>query len=353
MRVVVGVLVLAVMAGGCNEVECGVGTGELDGVCVPNCGEGTVLVGDHCEAIVEDPNPCARTEPVTDPDTGVTTYHCSHSCGAPALANKQSICGQLYDFADNTRFESHADCRACDPQHPTTAGPCALEITAFNAEALAAGAAAPLPVRRVFIDTCGRFKLQEIDTASAGSRIALVVDDAIATTIPDPTGVTVTTAITLKAVEKTAAEDISAWIVKPDTANAWTGATLTTGVFAAVFYAHKNRFDGSQTFDDLLITQPGVTITKDGSEPSNDISDNDFYFDPAATTRTAITADTETGVNGTGLVDNASYANGMYTGRGGLGAGCLWEKRSAASIPGVVFVQAFRKLDVLPGQCND
>src|SRR6185312_17166712 len=139
MKAVVGVLVV-VMASGCNEPElaCGDGTVELDGVCEAIiCGEGTVLVGDHCEPV--DPPTC-RIESVTDPATGLTTYHCTYiECPTPASSGKQSVCGQLYDFADNTPFQSYTqECPVCDPQNPTTAGPCALKITAYDAQALAA-----------------------------------------------------------------------------------------------------------------------------------------------------------------------------------------------------------------------
>ena len=60
-----------------------------------------------------------------------------------------------------------------------------------------------------------------------------------------------------------------------------------------------------------------------------------------------------TGANGTGFVNNATLNDGLYYGQGGLGAGCVWEGHAAASLPGIVFIQVFRKTDATPATCND
>jgi hypothetical protein len=70
-------------------------------------------------------------------------------------------------------------------------------------------------------------------------------------------------------------------------------------------------------------------------------------FDPGATV---------TGMNGTALVANRTIGESVaFEGIGGLGTGCRWEPHAAASLPGIVFIQLFRKADLIamPGSCND
>jgi hypothetical protein len=70
-------------------------------------------------------------------------------------------------------------------------------------------------------------------------------------------------------------------------------------------------------------------------------------IDPAATV---------TGMNGTALVTNRMISESVaFDGLGGLGTGCRWEPHAAASLPGIAFIQIFRKTDLIaqPGSCVD
>jgi hypothetical protein len=61
-------------------------------------------------------------------------------------------------------------------------------------------------------------------------------------------------------------------------------------------------------------------------------------------------------MNGTALVTNRAISESVaFDGLGGLGTGCRWEPHAAASLPGVVFIQIFRKADLIgqPGSCTD
>ena len=61
-----------------------------------------------------------------------------------------------------------------------------------------------------------------------------------------------------------------------------------------------------------------------------------------------------TGANGTALYTGASVDDSVkYAGQGGLGAGCRWEPHAAASLAGIVFIQVFRKTDIVGMTCND
>ncbi len=357
-------LLASSLAGGCKPLECADGTIERDGMCfapdteVPaaKCGPFTEVVNDKCVPMFP-PTECdpSSTEANVDPTTGVTTCigtSTGDSCGAPSASGKQTICGQIYDFETNLPFASSSDCKQCDPAMPTATGPCALKLRAYNAVDFAGGAPTELSVGKVFLDTCGKYKLQEVDTNAAGPFIGIGVDDAAGL---GPTGVTVTAAVAVKTVEKTAVKDFEAWIVKPQTAAGWGNNLLMTGVYAAVYRAHKVKpNDPTQMPADLLVGQAGVkAATNTATNPTPVPAANDFYFGPTAADRMTITTDASTGVNGTALVNNASLAQNLYYGAGGLGTGCIWEGHAAASLPGIVFIQVFRKLAATPGSCND
>jgi hypothetical protein len=94
-----------------------------------------------------------------------------------------------------------------------------------------------------------------------------------------------------------------------------------------------------------------VTVTKSG----NTIPANDYYFQAALTDRTTIDpAATATGANGTALVTNASVSDSVvYAGQGGLGPGCRWELHAGASLANIVYIQVYRKADIIGQTCSD
>ena len=135
---------LPLATAGCKSLECGDGTIDRDGVCVPgdetpgaaNCGPFTELgPSGTCEPIL-DPTVCddATTEPVIDPDTGVTT--CvgtgAASCDSPmtgctVTSNNMTVCGRLYDVEDDSIVGGGADTSECPPGGEDT-GPCSLVV---------------------------------------------------------------------------------------------------------------------------------------------------------------------------------------------------------------------------------
>ena len=356
-------LIAALTATGCKTIECADGTVERDGICEPGdkatdeakCGPFTELQGDQCVPMFPptecDPN---TTSPDTDPETGVTTCigmggpsGCDSklACPTPTGSTKQTICGQLYDFETGLPFAAAgATGQMCDSSAPASSGPCALSIGAYNAFDFAHGMGGPLPVEEVYIDDCGRYRLKNIETQSAGPFVGLGVDDAAGM---GPDGVTVTAAVAEPTGPMTATKDFDAFIVKPSTAAAWGNNLLNTGIYALVFRAHK------EGVGDASELQPGVQITFKGVPQSS----NDFYFEAAATTRTTIdTGATMTGANGTGLINNASVDDlTVWAGSGGIAdtTNCVWESHAGASLPGVVFVQIFRKTNAFGKTCNE
>jgi len=341
-------LLLPLFATGCKDVECGEGTIERDGRCAPAtlttsaamCGPFTELEGDRCvpqfTPTVCDPETTVAT---VDPDTGVTTCigvgggGCSapFPCPVPADANHMTICGQLYDF------ETMAE----------LAGPSAmtLSIQAYDGQQLALNpqAATPLPVGDVTIDACGRYRVVDIDTSGTSPFIGLGIDDA--GMAPGPAGLTVTVGVATSRASNLVT-DLEAFVVKGATVQQWAtsgGPSLANGIFAALYRAHETGRD----------PQAGVTFAKAGTA----LPDDDFYFQAALATNTTLDpAATVTAANGTALVANRALTEGLvFDGIGGLGTGCRWEPHAAVSLPGIVFVQVFRKvdLDAMPGSCAD
>jgi hypothetical protein len=358
---------LASMSTSCNQVECGEGTIERDGSCQPSdngamngsCGPFTELIGDRCVPMFP-PTVCedGTTLPELDTATGVTTCKgtggtagCGSSlaCPTPTGATKQTICGQIFNFEDNAPFAAAGAMGAkCDPAMPAAAGPCALDIRVYDALVFAANpaAATELNVGSIYIDDCGRFRVQDIEVPS-GPFIGLGIDDASGL---GGGGVTVTAAAAVPKQPMGATKDMEHWIANQTTIGKWVASggpafSMTAGIYAAVFRQHKIG-NG-----DPFATQSGVTITKSG----NTIPANDFYFTAAQTTRETIdAAATATGANGTAFVNNAVANEGLvFNGQGGLGAGCRWDPHAGASLGGIVFIQIFRKLDILGMTCND
>lgn len=344
----------------CKDVTCGDGTIEKNGACAPasetvgtaNCGPFTMLQGDKCVPMF-DPTQCdpATTSPEVDPATGVTTCvgtggggSCTSpfACPAPA-AGKQSICGQIYDLLTDQPFQAPGAMGAKCAAGATT-GPCALGIKAFDAISFAnnPGGATPLGVGMVYIDDCGRYRVQDIDPPS-GPYVGLGFDDASAALV-GPAGVTNGVGVaTLKDVGN-ATKDFDGFVAAKSTTDMWTasgGPTLAQGMFVNIFRAHKTGH----------MEQAGVTFTRSGNPAPND----DFYFKSADTGRTMIdpTA-TSTGANGTAIVINAHISDGaVNSGTGGLPSQCIWETHPGSSIPNVVFVQVKRPRDNFMGDTCD
>jgi hypothetical protein len=349
--------VAASLASGCKGVDCGDGTTERNGACVPasetvgtaKCGPFTELHGDTCVPMFP-PTTCDpdSTQPDTDPGTGVTTCigtgagGCAAKlpCPTPASGdNKQIICGQIYDFETGQPFaQAGATGVQCTPG--TTTGPCSLGIRAFDAVAFAMnpGGTAPLATDPVYIDDCGRFKVPGI-AQPGGPFIALAIDDATA----GPGGTTNAVGIATTKGAGVATKDVEAFVVRGAVAGAWGGPSLAAGIYAPVYRGHRTGFD--------LVS--GVTFTfgpggQPPPVPTMTDANRDFYFAPGATTRTTLDgAASATGANGTVLVSGATLTE-AYSGRSTLPGGCMWDIHAGAAIPGVVFVQIFRPI-AIPG----
>jgi hypothetical protein len=334
---------LAAVTPGCKTIDCGDGTTERDGLCVASsetvsaakCGPQTELHGDLCVPTfahtICDPSTTAEE---FDPSTQVTTCvgtgagGCSARLACPdGTGGKQTICGQIYDFETGQPFAAPSATGApCGTG--VTSGPCALGIKAYDAVAFAqsAGMGGALATGAVYIDDCGRFRIPDVSQPAAAPVIALGVDDIAA---PGPTGLTNAAGVTTTAVPNGASRDVEAFIVKPTTTAGWSGTSLATGIFALVFH------------DTLAGTAlgSGVSVTRNGALDAT----HTLYFSAAANRTTLDGTAHATGINGTALYNITNpMLTDVYSGTGGLPAGCNWEPHGGVALQGLVFIQTFR-----------
>ncbi|MEJ7604197.1 MAG: hypothetical protein WKG01_40405 [Kofleriaceae bacterium] len=341
----------------CDSVECGDGTIERDGKCVPanvvvdnaTCGPFTELEGTVCVPELP-PTLCdgETTEENIDPETGVITCvgtgagGCTapFPCGTP-VAGKQSICGQLYDLETNQKL-SKADATGAPCTASEATGPCAIGIRAYDAIAFGSdpGSAMPLAVEEITIDDCGRYGVKGI-TVPAGPFIGLGIDDANPAN-QGPLGITNTVGVTTLKAPGTATQKFEAFVVAKSVTDMWTasgGPPLSGGLFVPIFRAARTG----------LANQENVVVTRNGAV----IPDDDHYFVDQTGHTTIDPAATATSTNGTAIITNAAVTESTaYSAQvGPLPAQCVWEKRAGASLPFIVFVSVFRPANALGMTC--
>ncbi|HEY6036451.1 MAG TPA: hypothetical protein VIV58_19370 [Kofleriaceae bacterium] len=346
----------------CKSIDCGTGTIERDGTCAPadetvgaaKCGPFTMIQGDQCVPIFP-PAICDPTTTTEDTGSdGVITCKgngmsggCSADIACPnPSSGKQTICGQIYNFADGTPFRGAATGAACAGTE--TSGPCALQIVAYDAVVFAHNstmmppvATTPQSVGKVVIDDCGRYAVEDI-SPPGGPFLALGFDDRGQPL--GPSGVTVTTGVAMSSAADTRTQKFEAFVLDQSVIGSWTasgGPPFASGIYAAVYRAHT--CDGGTCVGDSFANQSGVSITKALAVHP----ENDFYFKSTdGQTRQNLDTTAATSVNGTGLLINASVDDSLaYSGTGGITdtTNCQWESHAAANVPGLLFIQIYRK----------
>lgn len=267
------------------------------------------------------------------------------TCPAPTAANRHTICGQLFDLEDGSRFQA-IGAAGTECTTPTVEGPCSLKIVSYDALDFAAnpGTAAPLPSGPIYIDDCGRYRVPDITIPSLAF-IELVIDDADVAK-QGPTGSTNTVGVTTPTQAGAATPDFDGWVASKATTDNWEssgGPPVSGGLYIPIFYERVPTMNR-----DL---QDGVTITATGSL----VPLRDHYFVATESARRTIdpTA-TATGINGTVLVTGASMSEGVaYSGiGGGLSSDCQWETHMGTSLANILSVQDFRPQDAIGQTCD-
>jgi len=358
---IVSLLILAyatTAAPACNSIACGTGTIERNGTCAPAdetvnaamCGPNTMVQGTQCVPVYP-PTICDPGSTTEDTGSdGVTTCRgngtsggCSGPIACPNPATgKQTICGQIYNFEDGSTFQGAKTGAACAGTETT--GPCALQIVAYDAVNFAMNPTMTQPqaVGKVVIDDCGRYAVEDI-TPPSNAYIALGFDDRGQPL--GPTGVTVTTGVAMPTAPDTKTQGFEAFVLDQSVIGTWMGTggpSLSTGIYAGVFRAHN--CDNGTCVGDAFANQAGVQISKGTTVNGS----NDFYF-LAADGNTRQHNDgsaNATSMNGTALLINTMVGDGpIYTGQMGITdtTNCQWEPHAAANVPGLLFIQIFRK----------
>jgi hypothetical protein len=357
-RIAAWLLAPALAAGaGCSEVDCGEGTFEQGGSCVPadaisgeasSCGPGTHYDLSLLTCVADlPPTRCgAFTEQIVGPDgviecQGVESEGCSgpFQCPAPTTAGRATICGQILDIeTDQPLRKSTAAGLLCDPDAPADSGACALTVDAYDALAFAANptGATPLPRDKLEWDDCGRFRAQNIEVPVA-TFIGFAVNDAAGRDAVVLTGV----ADAFKRDETR--RGFALFATRNETDSKWTAGAGNP--FGGTSFAQKGVF--LEIFRHKGQPVAGVQMTRNNAtEPADD-----YYFsDVGGTLRATVSpAQAATGLNGTGLMVNSE---GLQN-HGGTGAerdGCEWPVAYGVALPGVVFASIRNSFDPLTGE---
>jgi hypothetical protein len=332
-------------ASSCTSVECAKGTIERDGLCEiaddntnnATCGPGTVLQGDKCVA-TSAPTKCdpATTQEQIDPVTGEVTCigTSAGSCDTPiacpvGAAGKMTICGQMFQIEDDNRLAAASPTFKQCPAAGAATGPCALELSAVNAQGQAV-----LPNAGVVIDDCGRFRVSDIDYGTA-AYIALIMDDR---GTRGPSGTTVTSVGVVLAAAGASFPKLDLFTAKATTISTWATSIdepmlLQGGIYLDIFRPSK-------TANTLA---PGVTITRSGVPIPND----DYYWPANDLTRAGgldpSPTVTVTGKNGSGISLRATL--GPHGGSGGIPDTCAWDPIPGGNVPFTLIVQTRRPVD--------
>jgi hypothetical protein len=340
---------LASVSLSCDVLECGEGTQERNGECVAadgtipdvdSCGEGThydatllACIPDFAATICDDDT----TEPIPDENgvihcMGTGGGGCSLPCPVPAT-NPNTICGQLVNAEDNAPIEaddvSGEPGRVCDPEVPDATGPCALEVSFYDALSFAQNPTGtpPLTTDSTTINNCGRYSGINMPTPALGF-LAVGVDDAG----ESPSDNWILSGVAFPAAPGDRRPDQVTFVVAVTTDEAWTDSAGSP--FGNTTFAEKGVFFPIFLNDEVPV--PGVKITRDPGVP---VPADDYYFDDADPfTRVSVNISQDsTGANGAGLMVNSDLVD--HGGEGGTGfpAECSWPEDLAKSIPGVVF----------------
>ena len=243
------------------------------------------------------------------------------NCTTPA-AGKVTVCGQITDVQSGDSLQAAGATGAPCDSTPSADGPCSVQIQFYDPVAFASNPATATPVMpaHLYVDDRGHYRAEDL-TPPAGGYLAVALDDAGGTSDRHRL-----TAVVTSVVAGTS-QMLRAFVTRRQTDTAWTtsaglsGSTFADrGVIAAIF-----RYQG--------LGRAGVTITRNGTTAPAD----DYYFVDAGQTRSAVDSAGPTGASGGVLLLNSGLV--QHSGTGGEPSSCQWPSRTAASIPGVVFVQ--------------
>jgi hypothetical protein len=342
--------VLAPLSASCLERECGEGTIESNGVCVPADGipeTGACAAGTHYDTSVM----ACVSDTICDPETTIIEFDeegnpiCkgvggSGNCDEPIQcpqpqSGRMTVCGRLFDIATNQEIRGDNTTARCELDG-SGEGACKVELKYYDALAFANNPNGTPELGTdddaddgtgddvTYIDNCGRFKAHNVVPPQLGF-LAVGSDDHDRSS----DDIYVRGGVALPAAANVRDPDVKLYVTTRETDMAWSsdvdlgGQTFSeVGVYLPIFLHGDIRV-------------PGVKITNSGAVEAG----KDYYFDDAtADTITSVNpALDETGMNGAGLMVDVALS--PKSGQGGEPAGCTWPEDLGVAIPGVVFIQ--------------
>jgi hypothetical protein len=351
--VVVSLAPVALSQVSCADIECGEGTIERDGQCVPAegvspdnnfCAAGTHYDANMGGCVSDFPaTECQEgtTEAIVDPETGVVTCvgiggggGCDIPCPQPD-AGKVVVCGWLRDAETDELLGGMSESGArCDVDNPTDTGPCSLQIEAYDALTFAGDPTGtpPLPTDQIIVNNCGRYVIDNAP-APALNFIGVAADDNENGTVDN----VVLSGVVIPSSPGLRYDGLDAFVVTNASDTKWSGQAGLTGqtfgergVFMPIF-SHKGT------------PIEGVVVIENGStQPSED-----YYFsDTDPFERSMVDpAQSSTGPNGSGLLINSQLTQHSGQGSEGMLEGCQWPENLATSVAGLYFVSRRESID--------
>ncbi len=346
--------------GGCSAIECGDGTTEKDGFCVAadgktpdvdSCGDGASYDSTLQKCVPDFPaTQCDpdTTTPIVDDNgvvvcvgTGVTD--CKITCKNPD-AGKVTICGQLVNAQDSLKIESGGTGGKCDPDAPTTDGPCSIKLQFFDALQFAGNpsGAPELVPDELIVNDCGAYMGHNIPTPMLGF-LAVAGDDHPSSGVDIWARSGAATAV----VSGQRITGQNSYIVATSTDALWTAnagdpfsgqSFWQRGAYFPVFLGP----DTSTTDPGDLAPVEGVTVLVSGSV----VVGSDYYFTDTDPLLRTTPSDTQaaTGVNGSAIVVDSDLVNHGGQGAeptdtavGQEGVACVWPEDLGAALPEVYF----------------
>ena len=343
-----------------SQTECGDGTIERDGTCVPAdsrwstpamCGPFTELHGDQCVPMF----PPTMCDPATSIRASIprpaSTTCIGTGGGRLQLAARVSDAdrrarSRRSAASSTTSRPTRSSRRAtptgtrCDPTAPTTSGPCALQIARVRRARVRHE-----PRRRrdahadrstIYIDDCGRYRVANIETNGTGPFIGLGFDDAGKRRIGHPTGVvTATTGVaTPKPSDRVVAKLRGVASSKPSTTRlaAAAGDAAARRSPGGIYARHLPRAQDRQRRP--VRAAGGRDVHEGSAQPMSGRSD--YYFQAAADDA----HDDRSGRDGDRRERHRARhrrdgqrERRVRRHRWHLGTRCRWEPHAAASLP--------------------
>ena len=307
--------------------------GTVVGMCwLCSCSGGDKTIADAAQGASD-----GVIDSTSDAPNDAAAIDCAAALACPAPGGSDvSLCGRMFDVADDGPVGTITSNAACDPSAPTASGPCSMVITFYDAVDLAQNptGSTPLAADSLLVDGCGRFRAEGVTAPSQGF-VAVMVDDAASvadTHVPS-------VAMVPNAAARPA-DNFYLPAVRAATDAEW---TTSAGLVGSSFATR-----GALLFLFRYQANPraGVAVERNGSA----IPDDDFYFSDVATERRTVNASLgATGANGSALVINTSSLV-EHGGTGGEPGGCQWPTHVSYAPAGTVWVGLFDAVVTGTGQ---